>query len=592
MSTIYKYYLNGIEYQPINTGGFTLDITLVREAGSYQYTKELNGSLNFKNAAYEYILLNSECQKITLEIKEFCGEGTFVIWYGYFTVRDCKFMPDKKQVDVYPNQDSLYKCLTDNYDRNFNILEASTVVESIYALDLSKFEYRWELGTPTFTNICDNVPFWPQCFGGDTFPTVAFLAREIVTVYCQGGELQAPAGTGWELFLDNCAAKNLSQWYRTPPRFLTLPLIQMTGTGCGTPACIPPTPPAVGNEDWQPFGEPKEDTVGGITLAYWIDVNTITTTVTDIDNGRPLVDVLNLGLNKSCPELDVQSNFLTQLTNPVTGINPSSTEGIQLHSISDVKDPTATEPATVENITLKDLLDSYISSKLNCFWRVDEGTKRLIIEHYNDLNNQGVTDLTAIQGGKYTRLRNEYEYDNSDVPKAEEFPSLDTTIDFTGVDIVYNNDCSKGVKAYNTSKFYSEVESILNDPDQYPNEGIVAITPDSLAPLASADPSGARSENGAITGDYRPNMPQAMANLQDKFFKFYRPFPEGEMNFINTAFSKLKPVKKLQQLQIPLCCFFFFAPYSKFIGNNFTEGQLQSASFNPATGFMTLNIMY
>jgi hypothetical protein len=221
----------------------------------------------------------------------------------------------------------------------------------------------------------------------------------------------------------------------------------MTGTGCGTPACVPPPPPSVGNEDWQPFGEPKEDTIGGLTLAYWIDVNTITTEVTDIDNGRPLVDVLNLGLNKSCPELDIQSNFLTQLTNPVTGKNPSSTEGIQLHSISDVKDPAATEPATVENITLKELLESYISSKLNCFWRVDEGTKRLIIEHYNDLNNQGVTDLTAIQNGKYTRLKNNYEYDNSDIPKAEEFPSLDSSIDYTGVDIVYNNDCAEGVKS-------------------------------------------------------------------------------------------------------------------------------------------------
>ena len=229
---------------------------------------------------------------------------------------------------------------------------------------------------------------------------------------------------------------------------------------------------------------------------------------------------------------------------------------------------------------------------MNCFWRVDEGTKRLIIEHYNDLNNQGITDLTAIQNGKFTNLKNQYEYDNSDTPKAEEFPSLDSSIDFTGVDIVYNNDCAEGVKSYNTSKFYAEIESIINDPDDYPNEGIVTITPDSLSPIGTIDPSGARSELGAITYDYRPNMPQAMANLQDKFFKFYRPFPEGEMNFINTAFSKLKPVKKLQQIQIPLCCFFFFAPYSKFIGNNFTEGQLQSASFNPATGFMTLNIMY
>ncbi len=95
MSTIYKYYLNGIEHPPTNTGGFTLDINLVQESGSYQYVKELNGSINFKNAAYNYILLHSECQKINLEIKEFCGEGTFVIWNGYFTIRDCKFMPDK-----------------------------------------------------------------------------------------------------------------------------------------------------------------------------------------------------------------------------------------------------------------------------------------------------------------------------------------------------------------------------------------------------------------------------------------------------------------------------------------------------------------
>jgi len=582
MSTIYKYYLNGTEYQPSNTGGFTLDINLVQESGSYQYVKELNGSINFNSAAYDYILLNSECQKITLEIKEFCGEGTFVIWYGYFTIRDCKFMPDKKQVEVSPSQDSFYKCLTDNYDRKFNALEATNIVTTDYSLDYGLYEYK------VLTK--EETPFFPPyvtCGGISPFFLFGIFVRELKTTYCQGGEPQPPAGGNWEILFNKCESRNLVTWYRKPPQFedgITAScLINFVDTVCVGVGCSPAPPVAAGN--WY-LMDVFTASIAINTIGFWIDLDTIPKTVEILDNGRPLVDVINLGLNKFCPELDLQSNFLTQTINPVTGINPSSTEGIQLHSISDVKDPAATEPATVENITLKELLDSYINSKLNCFWRVDEGTKRLIIEHYNDLNNQGVMDLTAIQNGKFTNLKNQYEYDNSDIPKAEEFPSLDSSIDYTGVDIVYENDCAEGVKSYNTSKFYSELESIIQDPDEYPQDGAVMVTP------FSSEPDAPRAQDGTITGDYSPNMPQAMANLQARFWKFYRPFPEGEMNFVGTPFSKLKPIRKLQEIQIPLCCFFFFAPYSRFIGNNFTEGQLQSASFNPATGFITLNIMY
>ncbi len=582
MSTIYKYYINDVEYSPTNTGDFTLDISLIQEAGSYQYTTNLNGSINFNNAAYNFILLNDECQKIELTIKEFCGEGVFVVWYGYFTVRDCKFSPDEKTVEITPKQDSLYKCLTDNYDREFNILEATNIVSSLYVPDYMGYEYRVENRI--------TQPFYPpyvECGGVSPFFGFAVYVRELKTTYCQAGETQAPAGTGWELLFNNCASENLATWYRKPAQFINPAscALVFTDTVCVTPSCTPPTPTAAGN--WY-LMDSLQGSFGAI--GFWLDLDSIPVQEQPIDNGRLLKDVINLGLNKFCPELDLQSQFLTNILNPVTGNNPSSTEAIQFHSISDVKDPTATEPATVENITLKEIFDSYISSKLNCFWRIDEGTKRLIIEHYNDLNNIGSIDLTAIQNGKYTKLRNQYEFDNSDIPKAENFPSLDSSIDFTGVDIVYNNDCSEGVKTYNTSKFYSEVESIVNDPDEYPNDGIVAITPDSLAP--QADQNGTRAENGAITGQYSPNAPQGMANLQDKFWKFYRPFESGEMNFIDTPFTKNKPVKKLEELQIPVCCFFLFNPYSSFIGNNFNNGQLQSASLNLKTGFLTINVNY
>ena len=55
MAAIYKYYLNGYEYTPTNTGGFTFDYNLNRENGAYHFSKSVNGSINFNMAAYEYI---------------------------------------------------------------------------------------------------------------------------------------------------------------------------------------------------------------------------------------------------------------------------------------------------------------------------------------------------------------------------------------------------------------------------------------------------------------------------------------------------------------------------------------------------------
>lgn len=588
MATLYKYYLNGYEYTPSNTGGFTFDFSLDKTDGAHQYTKDLNGSINFKTAAYDYIISHGDTQKIELTIKEFNELGTFLIFDLFFTIRDCKISPDEKMIEVSAKQNTLYNCLQDNYDRDFNFLEVPAVVSSLYSLDISLFEYE----------ISENfrLPFWGEgirCNTNSVIFGVWAFARERKTTYCQGGEPQAPSGSTWELYVNNCQGKNISTYVRRPLIFDDAPnkacLVAFDATTCTPVSCTPPPPAITADQKWQLI-----KTVTGLSpawgLSFWVDTNSIPTNTLDINNGRNLVDVINHGLNKNCEALDLQSEFLTHLTNPVTLTTPSSTEGLQIHAISDVKDPSATEPATNEKITLRSILNDYISSKLNCFWRVDEGTQRLIIEHYNDLNAQGITDLTIIDGGKWLELKNRYEYDNTDTPKAEAFPSLDSAIDFTGVNIEYNNDAAHGVKTYNTDRFYSEIESILNSPQEYPNDGAAIITPLSLSPPDT--PTGTRGEVGAITGDYRPNAPQGMANLQAKFWHYYRPFEYGKLNFDNLAFTKLKPVRKLESITVPLCCFFFFAPYSAFKTNDFIDGQLQSASFNPKSGFITLEILY
>jgi hypothetical protein len=229
---------------------------------------------------------------------------------------------------------------------------------------------------------------------------------------------------------------------------------------------------------------------------------------------------------------------------------------------------------------LSDFLQGYVNGKLNCYWRPDEKTKRLIIENYKDLFSQGVIDVTNNQ------LTRTFTYDNTDLPRSEEFPSEDSSIDFTGVPIEYDNPIGEGVKTFTTSAFYSEVESIIDDPESYPSDGFVMITKDSLIV------DNELAENGAITGDYAPNMPQSTANLHDKFFPYFRPFGSGLMNFENRSFGVNKPVKVIDEILITPCSFYFFDPYSRFIGKGFTKGFLQQGNYNLLTKKLSLNLRY
>lgn len=582
---VYKYYLNGTQYEPINTGSFTFDFTLERENGAYQYVQTLNGNLLFKDAAYDYILKHGECQKIKLLVTETCEDGVFDVFNLFFTRKDCKWNHDEKKVSIEPKHDSLYNCLKAKYDTKFNFLEVPEIVSTVYKQDVSQWEFLVVYADVGF------ISGWGTRFGNGELaePLWSFFVRERKTTYCQGGEPQAPpqgGGDPWNLLYNNCEGGGYCVWVRKPIAFASF-----TNADSYITNCVMPCPPFVNTPNWIQFWEVIFDNPIQTRFQCWYNSDSISFSNVEINNGRTLVDVINYALTKSCPELGLISDILTNETNPITGQTPSDLYGVQLHAITDVKFPDADEPATREDVRLKDILDGYISSKLNCFWWVDEKSKRLLIQHFSELTNNETIDLTDAKYAKYTKNRNQYEYDNSDNPVSEEFPSQDIGIDFTGVDITYNNACAEGNKPYNTDRFYSEVEAIINDPDAFGNDGIVVITPDSCAPANTLDTYGDRSENGAITNVYYPNAPQAMANLQDKYWKVYRPFGGGNMNFLPTQFEQ-KPNKKPVQITIPICCFFFFNPRAKFKSWIYENGQLESASFNPKTGFITLNIMF
>lgn len=577
---MFKYYLNGYEYKPDNVGDLSIDISLVTDKGAYYYEYTLIGSPIYSSVAYDFIYRHSDGQQLAFTINEISDTGTYEVFKGKFTNRSCTFDEDYSIVECEIKQDSLYRRLIDNFDKTFNMLLTPNVVSAEYE---STGDYEYVV-RQVLSSAPPDEPFYGsyiEVFPGGFSPFLAFAVyvRERKTTYSAGGKPVKPVGDRWQLYIDNTEGKNTSTWVRKPDVFISPLLLNANFADTfATPPAIPVAPPVSGaNEDWLEMGE---HITPATHLKFWIDFNTIRQGELSLNNGRLLVDVINYGLNQDVPELDVQSLFLTQDINPVNGETPSTTKDIQIHAIDDIKNPSVSNPATRQDARLSDILEGYINGKLNCYWRVDERTKRLIIENNKDIFSQGVINVTEDQ-----TIR-KYNHDNTNVPRSEEFPSNDSSIDFTGVPIEYDNNIGEGVKTYNVDSFYSEVESIVTDPDTYPSSGFVMITKDSLRVKDNL------SEVGIITGHYSPNMPQSMSVLHKKFFPYRRPFSSGLLNFNNTSFDKNTPIKVLEPVEKKLCSLYFFDPYSRFIGKGFNEGFLQSANVSLLTKNITLNLKY
>lgn len=559
----YKYTLNGYDYAPNNTGELNISIVKDIDGGSYQFTKELDGDLQYSGDAFDYIEQHGLCQKISCTITNICGNQSRVLYNGFFTKMDCSFDYKRNIVTVTPKEDSLYRCLTGGLDAEFNMLEVPTIVTAEYG-GVPNLDFFFPQSNSAYE------PFYgaPMSCGG--FPPLSGLidtfVRERVSTYCQGGVPQQPVGTGWELYRTNCS-NGFSEWVRRADAMDCVETYEIT---------VSTTPPPVtaSNELWYLVYVIE---LSGIAAYIWVDYNEVVAAYggyITLNNGRNLVDVINYGLNKVCPSLELNSDFLTNVTNSVTGNTPSSSEGIQIHAITDIRSPNASLPATLEQTTLRQLLEGWCANSLNCYWQVNEDTKKLVVEHNSTKTDSPyTTDLTAIDGGKWVNMENIVTYDDSFVPQQEVFESTETDIDFGGVPIVYANSCSNGVINYNRNGIFTDVQTIIDNPDEFGNDGLVFVLPNSM------NLNDTRVEQGAITGVYKPNAPLAMANLTNKFWRQDRPFVGGNLNLEDVELEQ-RPVKLGSTVTIPYCCTAKFYPYDNFITNQDSNAHLETATIS------------
>lgn len=199
--------------------------------------------------------------------------------------------------------------------------------------------------------------------------------------------------------------------------------------------------------------------------------------------GRGLTDTLEMFLAKSGCGLTLKSDFLLSNINPVTGLNNKLTH-LQLNNCSDLKDPQSSEPATILNMSLGQILDG-LTNLFNCYWFIDGEDFR--IEHLSYFENgysyltstQQVYDLTtAVErttGKPELISTNKYSYNIDKIYSSEAWGNMNPVYyDFQNLQIYYDIITDNGEKKYITS-FVTDLGGVLNFPSEYANAACVIV---------------------------------------------------------------------------------------------------------------------
>ena len=159
---------------------------------------------------------------------------------------------------------------------------------------------------------------------------------------------------------------------------------------------------------------------------------------TTYTHNRMFYDTIEYLADKIIPGIIVDSTFFESVDNPVT-LTTNKYNYLTIAQKSDIKNPLATNPATVGMISFNEIME--ICRCMNLYWDYVDiyGTMTLRIEHISFWPENPGLDIST---QKLTRGTNKYRYINESIPKYEKFSWMEANNqDFIGYPIWYNSDC-------------------------------------------------------------------------------------------------------------------------------------------------------
>jgi hypothetical protein len=505
------------------------------------YRRTLDTELVFKRESF-YALYAVEqtnvCQDFDLIIK-YKGQ---VYYTGIlkFRTQNMKWDIDKCRVDVKLDPQDAYTCLLDNWDREFNALNAIYTRQTVSFLE-GTIEETICIDDPCTEFLC-TVPY--DCISGgaeangwtlvshsvitnigDTDRRVSTYKRITLTVPCVGGIAVPPAGDGWILESDNCPT---DATYVRPVNVVydgaNSYFIERTGTP---------------DEVW-----------------YYQQWNVVglnqTAEIGEIDNGILLNDLIgNEFTVLNCKGLAIRSNFLN--LNP-QGASPSTkpyteprTHKLVFFQKSDVVYFNAGQNATYHLWSFKRIMEVLVA-----LYDVEVRIvgNNLRIEHRTYFEGVNDLDLTSPTYEKFIEGYNQYEYDTFEMPKKETWRYREpVTFDFSGSPILYdcNTNADNPEVLFDIPDVNNDVAYLLNLGRTESLNGFVIVETDEIA--------GNRfmvSRYIYNTTNLYVNGAHSIPSLIDHFWRWERPNLTGLMNDSIETFNTTIRRKKQTELNVKM----------------------------------------
>lgn len=601
----YRYYctFQGTTTEVFPIGNDDFKIISEKEGKEKFHRRKFSGKLIFIGEDYSYFKAildsSSRCDSISFEVFRSCdnGHNYSTFWQGYFTVLAGRFNVDKCRFEVEPKVLDEYSCILDNADQEFNILNASPqssligsydpqweeticiatvtipegLLESVndcvylkttHGTGLSALAYNancvlpnvgWMLYSTVIANGVD--------LGNGTwdFAVTSVWRREVKTTLDLGGSPNPPAGSGWINYATTTIGGDAATvWVRQPfdAAYNTYTISYTDNCGVRAELELPST-----------------------TVSY--------------TNGRALYYVVSYILDQLSCSLTFRSDFFqlnpynVSANNYVTGTTNRVDDLVFFHA-SDFVDPTASEKATILNLSFNGLM-KILRGMFNVYWIVDEATGVFRIEHtsWSGFSNSVGIDVTAdATKALHVRGTNDFSFKTEDMPQEEAFKWQQAEdVDFVGKSIFYDSDCvTKGLRTETgITNVTTDTEFIYYNPTSASKEGIVIVARDNSDNTIDF-------ETGRLSGITKQNAHLSWANLHYNYHRHGRVLSEGSMN--NTATTFLSTVKLLKQVPIsfPICCEAFNP--SELIATDLGDGEVIKAEESLKTGIVTIELLY
>lgn len=549
------------------------------------------------------------CNIIDFEITRTCDRGTTYssYWTGSFSINDGKFNLDQCTYNVTPSILDKYSCILKNFNKEYNLLLSGPLmtIKNYERTDLQfmycELNYADPQPDPTSLGIIFYLP--PVCFpdfptppgsadaawswlysdivdlgGGDWHGTIIIYKRVAVTVFNVAGlpDLPPPTGFGqyWEIpGTNNGFTTQFAFEYFAPPNFVATYGADITSVNCGdTPA--------------NPFDLTGTKIIDCVNGKDWYYIQAGTGHI-DYTQFRTLYDAMLYIVQQTCPTITglisdfFEWNPIGDAPGYVAGVNyvTGSNNVVSKTAIaqkSDIINPAATQPATIGNISLKELMDN-CEAIFHVFWFIDSlGNFRVEHEKYFTFTT-GFNTSVGVHA-KYNVKNNIYSYKKESMPSVEKFKFMEAFyLDFIGKDITYTSECTvnegeNNTKEYIADKFTTDIDYIEAYPTDIEKTGFVLVVYNS-----SGGVNAVAKELCKLSNAMQNNGHLSWANLQYNYHRYGRVLLTGNMNGTNETFFTAIRNKVQSNVKLQICCADSFDPTGILVQTELGTGEIETA---------------